>query len=189
MITTIISTGLTIISIISNIFISLGLGVIGAIGFMIIFLQVKMRIGTKKNKNKRRRLKMNTVERLLKLDAGKIKTPEKEVKMKLNKLDGEIFTFPCKAVDPEYVAELQEDAIEFKKSELNKIRMYDTKVMTIIEGCPSIFKNDAIMKNLGAITPKDLVKRLLLSGEMDDLKAEIDKLGGYDKEDSEDIKN
>lgn len=132
---------------------------------------------------------MNTVERLLKLDSGKIKTPEKDVKMKLKKI-GEEFTFPCKAVDPEYVAELQENSIEFRKSELSKIKMYDTKVMTIIEGCPSIFKNSELIKHFNVVTPKDLVKKLLLSGEMDDLKAEIDKLGGYDKEkDEEEVKN
>ena len=62
--------------------------------------------------------------------------------------------------------------------------------MTIIEGCPSIFKNKELMKHFGAVTPKELVKKLLLSGEMDDLKAEIDKLGGYDREeDEEEVKN
>ena len=69
---------------------------------------------------------MNTVERLLTLDAGKIKTPEKDVKMKLKKLGGEEFTFPCKAVDPEMVSELQENALEFKKGDISKIKMYDT---------------------------------------------------------------
>lgn len=132
---------------------------------------------------------MNAVQRLLAVDAGKIKTPTKDVEMKLQKLGGK-FVFPCKAVDPEYVAELQENAIEFRKSELNKIKVYDTKVMTIIEGCPDVFKNNDVLKHFNAETPKDLVKKLLLSGEMDDLKGEIDKLGGYDKEDKEeDIKN
>ena len=80
--------------------------------------------------------------------------------------------------------------LDKKKSQLSKIKMYNTKVMTIIEGCPSIFKNESLIKHFGGVVPTDLVKKLLLSGEMDDLKAEIDKLGGYDKEDSdEDIKN
>ena len=132
---------------------------------------------------------MNTVEKLLKIDAGKIKAPEKDVKMKLKKI-GEEFTFPCKAVDPEYVAELQENSITFKRGDISKIKMYDTKVLTIIEGCPSIFKNKELIEHFGVATPKDLVKKLLLSGEMDDLKAEIDKLGGYDPEkDEEEVKN
>ncbi len=136
---------------------------------------------------------MNTVEKLLKMDAGKIKTPEKDVVMKLAKFDNKEFTFPCKAIDPELVAEIQENSIEFYDGDIDKIKVYDSKVMTIIEGCPIVFKNTDLMKHFGAATPKDLVKKLLLSGEIDDLKAEIDKLSGYDtkkkKRDEEDIKN
>ena len=132
---------------------------------------------------------MNIVDKLLKMDAGKIKTPEKEIKMNLKKLNGEEFVFPCKAVDPEYVTELQENSIEYKKNGISKIKIYDTKVMTIVEGCPEVFKNKEVLKHFGAATPKDLVKKLLVSGEIDELKAEIDALGGYDDEDEEEVKN
>lgn len=132
---------------------------------------------------------MNIVEKLLKIDAGKIKTPTKEVKMMLKKI-GEEFSFPCRAVDPEKVAELQENSITFKKGDMAGIKIYNTKVMTIIEGCPDVFKNQEVINHFGAITPKELVKKIMLSGEMDNLKAEIDKLGGYDEENSdEEIKN
>lgn len=136
---------------------------------------------------------MNTVERLLAIDAGKIKVPTKDIKMKLRKFGDEEFIFPCKAVDPEYVAELQENSIEFADGDIARIRMYDAKVLTIIEGCPEVFKNQDLIKHFGCATPKDLVKKLLVSGEMDYLKAEIDKLGGYDakskKRDEEEVKN
>ena len=132
---------------------------------------------------------MNIVDKLLKMDAGKIKTPEKEIKLNLKKLGGEEFVFPCKAVDPEYVTELQENSIEFKKNGISKIKIYDTKVMTIVEGCPEVFKNKEVLKHFGAATPKDLVKKLLVSGEIDELKAEIDALGGYDDDDEEEVKN
>lgn len=131
---------------------------------------------------------MNIVDKLLKMDAGKIKTPEKEIKLNLKKLGGEEFVFPCKAVDPEYVTELQENSIEYKKNGISKIKIYDTKVMTIVEGCPEVFKNKEVLKHFGAATPKDLVKKLLVSGEIDELKAEIDALGGYDDEDEEEVK-
>ena len=132
---------------------------------------------------------MNIVDKLLKMDAGKIKTPEKEIKLNLKKLGGEEFVFPCKAIDPEYVTELQENSIEFKKNGISKIKIYDTKVMTIVEGCPEVFKNKEVIKHFGAATPKDLVKKLLVSGEIDELKAEIDALGGYDDDDEEEVKN
>lgn len=136
---------------------------------------------------------MNTVEKLLKLDAGKLKTPEKNIKMELRKLGGQEFEFPCQAVDAEYVAELQENSIEFAEGDIDRIRTYDAKVLTIVEGCPSVFKNKELREHFGAATPKDLVSKLLVSGEMDFLKKEIDKLGGYDnkkqKEKEREVKN
>lgn len=128
---------------------------------------------------------------MLKQDAGKLKMPEKDVTIRLKKLNNEEFTFPCRAVDPEIVAELQENAIEFNDGELEKIKVYHTKVMTIVEGCPAIFKNKEIMEHFGAPTPKELVKKLLLAGEMDKLNDEINRLGGYDKKkkDDEAVKN
>ena len=136
---------------------------------------------------------MNTVERLLKFDAGKLKTPEKVVTMELRKLNKQEFDFPCQAVDAEYVSELQENSIEFSGGDIDRIRMYDSKVLTIIEGCPSVFKDKELRKHFGAATPKDLVAKLLVSGEMDFLKKEIDQLGGYDdkkrKKNEDDVKN
>lgn len=131
---------------------------------------------------------MNTVERLLKMDAGKVKAPEKDVILKLVKFNNEEFTFPCRAIDPEIMAEIQEDAIELKGGDVSKIRMYNMKVMTIIEGCPKIFKDKNLLTHFNAVTPKELVKKLLVSGEMDELQNKINKLGGYDK-DEDDIKN
>ena len=47
---------------------------------------------------------MNTVERLLALDAGTIEMPKKEITLKLGKLKGAEFTFECKAVSSETVS-------------------------------------------------------------------------------------
>lgn len=134
---------------------------------------------------------MNTIEKLLAYDAGKIKVPEKVVSMRLKQLGNQKFDFPCKAVDPEYVSELQENSIEFKKGDIEKIKMYDTKVMTIIEGCPTIFKSEELLRHFKVRTPKELIKVLMVSGEIDKLKEEIDKLSGYDDDEKneDDIKN
>lgn len=132
---------------------------------------------------------LNTVEKLLKFDTGSLKTPEKDVKLKLKKLNNEEFVFPCKAVDAEYVSELQENSIQIKKGDMSITRTYDTKVLTIIEGCPTVFKDKDLLKHFGAATPKDLVSKLLVSGEIDELKNQIDELGGYEEEDEEEVKN
>lgn len=132
---------------------------------------------------------LNTVEKLLKIDTGSLKTPEKDVTLKLKKLNNEEFTFPCKAVDAEYVSELQEKSIQIKKGDMSITRTFDTKVLTIVEGCPTVFKDKPLMKHFGAASPKDLVSKLLVSGEIDELKNQIDALGGYDEDEEEEIKN
>lgn len=134
---------------------------------------------------------MNIVEKLLKMDAGKLEMPSKEVSLKLKKLGGEEFIFTCKAVDAERFAEIQENAIELRKGDIKKINMYEMKVLTVIEGCPEVFKNKEVMDHFGAPTGKELIKKLLLSGEIDELKSRIDELSGYERseEDEEEIKN
>lgn len=131
---------------------------------------------------------MNTVEKLLKLDAGKIKIPEKVVTMKLAKLGIEL-EFKCMAISPERYSEIQEDAVTLKKGDIKRIDMHKTKTMTIIEGCKEIFKSKEVMEHFGCPTPKELVNKLLLSGEIDDLYNEIVQLNGYEKDDEEEIKN
>lgn len=134
---------------------------------------------------------MNIVEKLLAIDSGKLEMPTKDITLKLNKLGGEEFTFQCKAIDPEEMAEIQQNALTIKKGDIKKIDMYEMKVMTVIEGCSDVFKNMDIVNHFGTPTPKELVKKLLLSGEIDELYNTINELSGYDKEkeDEEEIKN
>ncbi len=133
---------------------------------------------------------MNTVDKLLKMDAGKIKKNEKTVTLYLSRL-GEEFEFNCKEIDSEYISELQEDSLDLDVEGNVKIRTYNQKVLSIIESCSEVFKNDEIIKHFNCVTPKDLVKKIMTSGEMDELYKEINKLNGYDneKEKVEDIKN
>jgi hypothetical protein len=130
---------------------------------------------------------MNAIDKLLKMDAGKIKMPEKVVTLKLAKLGTEI-EFPCVAIGNEKYAEIQEGAYELRKGDIKRINIAKMKNMTLIEGCPSIFKSKEVMDHFSCVTPKDLVNKLLLSGEMDDLYAAIIELNGYEQ-DEEDLKN
>ncbi|MDP4146516.1 MAG: XkdN-like protein [Bacillota bacterium] len=132
---------------------------------------------------------MNSVEKLLKLDAGKIVMPTKVVTLKLGKLDGLKLDFECKAVDPEKYSEIQENSLEIKKGDIKKINMHNTKVLTLIEGCPGVFKSKEVQEHFGCPTPKELVNKLLLSGEIDELYNNIVELSGYEKDEESDIKN
>lgn len=131
----------------------------------------------------------SAVEQLLALDASRIKKPTNTVKLKLRKFDGLELEFKIEAVDPEIMSELKENMIRYEsKTEAMRIEgSYDATVMTIIEGCPSVFRNKEVQDHFKAATPKELVKVLLTSGEMDDLEAEIKAISGYAKE--KDIKN
>lgn len=133
---------------------------------------------------------MNIVEQLLKIDANEIEMPKGEHKMFCKKL-GKEFVFPIEAIDPERVAKNQERAIDLSKGEISKIDTYSLKVLNIIEGCP-MFKNTELQEHFGVPSPKDLVKALLLSGEMDSLSAAINKLNGVEEDEEEieeEIKN
>ena len=133
---------------------------------------------------------MNLVEKLLKMDAGKIETPTKVITIQAKKLK-EPIEFPCRAIDPEKFAEIQESSIVMKRGDVKKVESYKLKTLIIIEGCPEVFKSKEVMDHFGVPTPKELIKKLLLSGEIDDLYNGINELSGYEKddEDEETIKN
>lgn len=131
---------------------------------------------------------MNTVEKLLKIDAGKLKMPERTVTLKLAKLGIEL-DFPCVAISPETYSEIQENSIEMRKGDIKRINMHKMKTLTIIEGCPTVFKSKEVMDHFGCATPKELVNKLLLNGEIDELYNAISELNGYEKDEEEDIKN
>ena len=50
------------------------------------------------------------------------------------------------------------------------------------------FKDKALLSKYGAATPAELVKKLLLPGEITDMSREIEKLSGYRTSTIEEIK-
>ncbi|WP_455256650.1 phage tail assembly chaperone [Peptoniphilus asaccharolyticus] len=137
---------------------------------------------------------MNTLQKLMQYDSGTLKMPTGNVKIKLKKLGGEEFDFPITALSPALVSEIQEEiySVKYKKKSGMEVDItkYQAQLRTIVEGC-SIFKDKGLMDKFGAKTPKELVEKLMLSGEMDQLSEAIDDLSGYDEEDDEEdeIKN
>lgn len=133
---------------------------------------------------------MNIVEKLLKIDAKEIEMPKGEHKMFCKKI-GQEFVFPIEAIDPEIVSKNTERAIDLSKGEIDNIDTYALKVFNIIDGCPT-FKDNDLLEHFNAPTPKELVKILLLSGEMDSLSNAINKLNGVQEDEKEiekEIKN
>ncbi|MDC9381562.1 XkdN-like protein, partial [Clostridioides difficile] len=69
-------------------------------------------------------------------------------------------------IDPEKLGSIQEKAVELKQGDIESVKIYSTKILTILEGCP-MFKNKDLLEHFGSPTPKELIKKLLLAGEMD----------------------
>ena len=82
------------------------------------------------------------------MDAGKIEVPSKIITVKSRKMN-QTLEFPCKAVDSEKYAEIQEGALEIRKGDVKKINMYSMKTLIIIEGCPEVFKSKEVMEHFG----------------------------------------
>ena len=136
---------------------------------------------------------MSLIDKLLQMDKAKLmKMPTREVEMpRLSELTGELFKVTCKAIDGERYADIQRSAIDLnKKGGLRNINLYEMQVLTLIEGVvePSM-KDERLLGYFGVVTPKELVKKLFLAGEIAELSNVITELSGYEKtEDEEEIK-
>ena len=132
---------------------------------------------------------MNIVDKLMKIDAGTLETPKAVHKMYVKKI-GEELEFEIEAINAEKATEIQQKAIKIENGNVSDIDVYKTKVLTILEGCP-MFKDKALREHFKAPTPKELINKLLLKGEVDDLVDAINNLSDLKKiEKAEDeIKN
>ena len=132
---------------------------------------------------------MNIVDKLMKIDAGTLETPKAIHKMYVKKI-GEELEFEIEAINADKATEIQQQAIKIENGNVSDIDVYKTKVLTIMEGCP-MFKDKALREHFKAPTPKELINKLLLKGEVDDLVEAINNLSDLKKiEKAEDeIKN
>lgn len=121
----------------------------------------------------------NVLDLLLKADACSVtKLPEKEYKVKrLSALVGEPVVFKLKALPYSRAYELTNGTTD------------DMNVHIILAGVvePS-FKDSALLEKYGAVTPAELVKKILQPGEIDTLAKNIEELSGYRKTVIEEVK-
>ena len=105
--------------------------------------------------------------------------PEKKVEIsRLSKLTGEPVLFTLRALTYDQVRRIQDKPRE------------DQAVYGVMYGCVDpVWKNAPLDKEKGIATPVDAVKAMLLSGEVDDLYIEIQKLSGYLRRTISDVKN
>jgi hypothetical protein len=127
---------------------------------------------------------MNLVETLLKVDAGKIELPKKELTLALNKLGGIEATFMCQAIDSEIYDEIQKMSTDIKKG--GRIDV-DTTLMNqqIILAGVSELKDKSLRDHFKVQTPDQLINKIFLPGDISKLADTIVKLSGFNEEDLE----
>jgi hypothetical protein len=124
---------------------------------------------------------MNALELLLQTDRSKLKLPTKKVEMKrLTAAAGTAVIFELEALDFNTYADI---------GEMSKNNA-DLEIYAILNGVKEpCLKDKKLCEKYGCVTPYELVKRLLLPGEITTLYNEISDLCGFDNDMVEEIKN
>lgn len=137
---------------------------------------------------------MSLIDKLLQMDNKTLtEMPKREVEVpRLTQVLREPFKVVCQAIDGERYADIQKASIDLnKKGGVRNINLFDMQVLTVIDGVvePSL-KDSKLLKHFNCVTPKELVKKLFLAGEIAELSNVVTELSGYDKteEDDEEVK-
>jgi len=119
---------------------------------------------------------MDPLELLLRAEIPSL--PEKEFKLKrLSTLCGEPVLFKLRGLPYNRAAELTKDQKE------------DLSVHIALAGIVSPnLKDKELMAHYGVPTPSELLKKMLLPGEIEDLSRAVEKLSGYRENTIEEIK-
>jgi hypothetical protein len=110
---------------------------------------------------------MDALELLLRAEIPSM--PEKEFKLKrLSQICGEPVIFKLRALPYNRVAELTKDEKD------------DLAVHILLAGTtePNL-KDKNLLAHFNAATPAELLKKMLLPGEIEDLSREVEKLSGF----------
>lgn len=132
---------------------------------------------------------MNLAEALLKADVDKIthkETKDFEVK-RLSEAMGVPFILHLAEIPPKRVAEIQ--SLSFEMDRKGRIKKGDTYTMNMLYLCDGItnpeFGDKNVLKRFGVATKKELLGKILNSGEISDIAGEILKLCGYDPDEED----
>ena len=134
---------------------------------------------------------VNILDLLLGSDVGEIKLPTKEVE--ITRLYGAPFILTIKAITPAKFEEIQDMSIDVKGKDAD-INITQLQLFTVIEGVVDatgapMFKNKELMSKFKVSTPKDLVRAILLSGEIAKIYGEISELAGFGDNAVKEVKN
>ena len=150
--------------------------------------------GAEKVTEQETREAVNVLDLLLGSDIGEIKLPTKQVEIaRLSELFGKPFVVTCKALTPDKYEEVQEMALNVQSKDVD-LDINLLQLFVVLEGvCDDtekpMFKNKDLMKKFKAQTPKELVRKILLSGEIAHLYGTISELSGFGDDAVKEVKN
>lgn len=131
---------------------------------------------------------MNLIDLILSSDIEAIERPSQEVEIKrLSKIYGQKFTLLCKALTYDKYNEIQESNLKYdiatQKIDMDmnnmQIEMVLNGVFNVADGT-RFFSNKDLQKKFKVYTHKDLIKKLLLGGEIGELANIITNLSGFE---------
>lgn len=137
---------------------------------------------------------VNVLDLLLGSDIGEIKLPTKQMEItRLSGVFGAPFVITVSALSPDRYEEVQDMAVSVKGKDAD-IEISLLQVLVVMEGVMDpngkhLFKNKDLMAKFKASTPKELVRKLLLSGEIANIYGEIANLSGFGDGAVKEVKN
>ena len=137
---------------------------------------------------------VNVLDLLLGSDINEIKLPTKEVEItRLSELFGKPFILTCQALSPEKYEEVQDMAVSVKGKDVD-LDVSQLQLFTVMEGVigadgKPLFKSAELRAKYKVPTPKDVVRKILLSGEITAVYTQIAKLSGFGDEAVKEVKN
>ena len=137
---------------------------------------------------------VNVLDLLLGSDIGEIKLPTKTMEIKrLSNVFGAPFIITVSALSPDRYEEVQDMAISVKGKDAD-IEISLFQILVVLEGVMDpngkpLFKNKDLMAKFKTSTPKELVRKILLSGEITGIYGEIAELSGFGEGSVAEVKN
>ena len=137
---------------------------------------------------------VNVLDLLLGSDIGKIDLPTKKIEItRLTEIFGSPFIITCKALSPEKYEEVQDMALDVSGKDVdldvNLLQLFTTIEGVVDEADKPLLKNKDLMSKFKAQTPKELVRKLFLSGEIANIYGTISELSGFGNEAIKEVKN
>lgn len=137
---------------------------------------------------------LNILDALLGSDVGKIELPKKKFELKrLSEIYGAPFHVTLQAVSASKWEELQDMALNIEGKDVevdtNLLQIFVCIECVLDDNGKQLFKNMDLVKHFECVTPKDLVKKLLLSGEILNIYTHVSEISGFGDGSVSEVKN